>query len=236
MIPRVAAITRLGLVPVPHTNLATYAVDAAGRRWVAKREADMGCEALLAEALTWLLARQMGAPVPDAAFCDHPDERAWLSAWVPQAKHWSPETAGVVRNARDAAAIFALDAVVFNEARHGGNVLLVPDDDGGSVVWAIDADEAWIGHPAELALRAGLPPEPRILARGFPPPGWRDAAMEAAERCAALDPAGLAHAARAACALAREPDVELVVRVLVDRCQDALSLTRRYLERVESRP
>jgi hypothetical protein len=70
VIQRIPAIVRLHRVPVPHTNEATYVLDGAGQRWVAKREADMGCEALLAEALTWLLARQVGVPVPDAAFCD----------------------------------------------------------------------------------------------------------------------------------------------------------------------
>lgn len=61
---------------MPHTNEATYALDAKGRRWIAKREADMGAEALLAEALTWRLARVLGVNTPDAAFCDDPDERA----------------------------------------------------------------------------------------------------------------------------------------------------------------
>ena len=104
MIERVSGILRLSRVPVPHTNDATYTVDARGR-WVARREADMGCEALAAEAITWLLARAVGAPAPDAAFCDDPSERAWLSAWVTDAKHWSPGTAGVIRNPAAAAAI-----------------------------------------------------------------------------------------------------------------------------------
>jgi hypothetical protein len=142
----------------------------------------------------------------------------------------------MVRNAREAAAILALDAVVFNEARHGGNVLLVPDDAGGSMVLAIDADEALIGHPRELVGRSGQPPEPRILARGFPPPGWGDAALEAAVRCAALDDATLTQAARVACDLAREPMVGLLTQVLVDRCRDAVTLTQRYLRLVDSRP
>ncbi len=35
-------ISRLHRVPVPHTNDAVYGLTADGRRWVAKREADMG--------------------------------------------------------------------------------------------------------------------------------------------------------------------------------------------------
>lgn len=143
MIPRVPAIVRLGRVPVPHTNEATYALDAEGRRWVAKREADMGCEALLAEAL--------------------------------------------------------------------------------------------IGHPAELERRGLIPPDPRILAQGFPPPGLRDHALRHADRCAALDAGALASDAAVACAVAREPAVGLVTRVLISRCAAARALTTRYLDLVESR-
>lgn len=235
MIERVAGILRLSRVPVPHTNDAAYAVDAWGRHWVAKREAEMGCEALVAEAVTWMLARAVGAPVPDAAFCDDPDERAWLSAWVTDAKHWSAGSAGVIRNPAEGAATLALDAVVFNEARHGGNLLLVPDSEGGSIVVAIDADEALIGHPAELANRGLLPPDPRILARGFPPSGWHDLAMAAAGRLAEIPVPNLRAFAAEACAVAREPDPTVLEDVLVARCGAAVRLTRGYLDLVEAR-
>lgn len=236
MIQRVPHLTRLGRVPVPHTNDATYALDSEGRRWVAKREVDMGCEALLAEALTWQLARRIGAPVPDAAWFEDADGRTWLSAWVPHAKHWAAGTAGTIRNPRTGAAILTLDAVVCNEARHGGNLLLVPDGGGGSSVVAIDGDEALIGHPGELARRGLVPPDPRILARGFPPPGWHADALSAAVRCAALSAVDLVADAAEACAIAREPQVEAVVDVLVSRCSRAVPLTEGYLALVESRP
>lgn len=235
VIERVSGILRLSRVPVPHTNDATYTVDTRGRHWVAKREADMGCEALAAEAISWLLARAVGVPVPDAAFCDDPGERAWLSAWVTNAKHWSVGTAGIIRNPEAAAAILALDAVVFNEARHGGNLLLVPDLGGGSTVVAIDADEALIGHPSELACRGLVPPDPRILARGFPPADWRDFAIATAQRLTALSGADLAAMAAEGCALAREPDQNVMADVLIARCGAAVRLTRGYLDRVESR-
>jgi hypothetical protein len=235
LIPRIPAILRLGRVPVPHTNEANYAIDPTGRPWVAKREADMGCEALLAEALTWLLARRIGVPVPDAAFCDAAEERAWLSAWLPHAKHWSEGTAAIIHNPAEAASILALDAVVYNEARHGGNLLLVPTPDGRSTVMAIDADEALIGHPIELARRGLVPPDPRILARGFPPAGYRDLAMAAAARICALSAEDLHAMAAASCSVADEPDVQTVAEVLTSRCAAATQLTERYLDRVESR-
>lgn len=235
IIPIISSITRLGRVPVPHTNEATYALDAAGRGWVAKREADMGCEALLAEALTWLLARHVGVPVPDGAFCDDPSERAWLSSWVTQAKHWSAGSAGPIRNPDAAATILALDAVIFNEARHGGNILLVADAEGGSTVLAIDADEALIGHPAELSRRGLAIPDPRILAHRFPPHNWFIPALKAAGRIAAVPGGLLRIMAEHACAIAREPDVDTVALVLDQRCRAAHDLTRRYLALVEQR-
>lgn len=110
MIPRVHGITRFARVPVPHTNDATYTLDTQGNEWIAKREADMGCEALLAEAVTWLLARQLGVRVPDAAFCDAPTERAWLSRRIPDAVHWSALRSNAIANPRETAAIIVLDA------------------------------------------------------------------------------------------------------------------------------
>lgn len=234
-IRRVTSIVRLGRVPVPHTNEATYVLDGEGRRWVAKREADMGCEALLAEALTWLLARAGGVPVPDGAFCDDPQERAWLSAWMPDAKHWSADSADRITNPEEAAAILALDAIVLNEARHGGNLLLVSDARGGSAAVAIDADEARIGHPADLKAAGLIPPNPYLLARGFPPPGWRPFARAAAERFACLGEAELAPLVDEACAIAREPARDLVLEVLTARCRAAVSLTESALDLVEAR-
>ena len=66
MIPTYPAISRLRRVPVPHTNDAVYALTADRRRWIAKRGADMGFEALLAEAIAWLLGRRIGVRMPGA--------------------------------------------------------------------------------------------------------------------------------------------------------------------------
>lgn len=230
---RVHAIVRFGRVPVPHTNEATYALDAEGRRWIAKREADMGTEALLAEALSWRLARALGVNTPDAAFCDDPAERAWLSRLVPNATHWSAASAGRVENTDAAGAMHALDAIVFNEARHGRNVLLVGPADSGLSLVAIDADEALVGHPDDLAARGPAPPDPRILARGMP--GWRVAALNAAQRAELLQPEVLNEMAAEACEIAREPRVAEVARVLSARCAMAVDLTRRYVDLVEQR-
>lgn len=237
MIPRVPAITRFARVPVPHTNDATYALDAHGNEWIAKREADMGCEALLAEAMTWLLARQIGVRVPDAAFCDEPGERAWLSRRVPDANHWSAAIAGRIANPAEAGAIIALDAIVFNEARHGRNLLATAAAPGSPfTVWAIDADEALIGHVEEYAALRGAVPDPRIHAFGFPAAELRAAAHTAAYAAARLERGLLRAMVGVSCRLAREPAAEELLSALIERCDVALELTHEYTSRLEARP
>ncbi len=236
-IPRIAAIVRTERVAVPHTNDAHYAFDESGATWIAKREADMGCEALLAEAATWHLARLVGVPVPDAAFCPHRAERAWLSARLSPTKHWSVDQLPLVANARQAAAILALDAVTHNEARHGGNLLLVPAADGvGLTVVAIDADEALIGHLDDARLRAMVAPDPRILARGFPGRAWQADAEAAAILLAQLPRDTLVAIAADACDVARETRVAELLDLLCWRCARAVELTRAYINRIEARP
>jgi hypothetical protein len=89
--------------------------------------------------------------------------------------------------------------------------------------------------PAELERRGLVPPDPRILAPGFPPVGLRDHALRHADRCAALHRAALAADAAEACAIAREPQVEQLTRILLARCTAARALTTSYLDLVESR-
>lgn len=71
------------------------------------------------------------------------------------------------------------------------------------------------------------------LARGLP--GWRDAALIAAERAQHLAPAALHDMVAEACEIAREPRVSDVVRVLAARCAMAMDLTCRYVDLVEQR-
>lgn len=237
MIPLLPSITRFARVPVPHTNDAHYAIDSQGNEWVAKREADMGCEALLAEALTWLLARRLGVRVPDAAFCDDPGERARLSRRVPDATHWLPAPAAHIANPAEAGAMIALDAIVFNEARHGRNMLVTAFEDNFSLtLWAIDADEARIGHVEEYAALRGAVPDPRIHAIGFPAAQLRTEAHKAAVAASGLSPDDLCAMVEPACRMAREPQVEVLLSALVERCADARQLTHEYALRLEARP
>lgn len=203
MIRRVSSLSRLDRVPVPHTNDACYALTAGGERWVAKREEDMGVEGLLSEALTWLLGRAIGAPVPDAAFCDDPAERTWLSAYVPRSRHWSEALAERLANPTEAGAMLALDALVFNEARHARNVLAQPDEDGRVRIWAIDGDEALIGCIDDYIESLDALPSVHNHARGLPLAQICAGARAAASRVTGLSADVLGALVEAGCALAR---------------------------------
>ena len=229
MIPRVSGITRLHVVPVPHTNEATYVLDAVGGRWIAKREAEMGSEALVAEAAAWQFARIIGAPVPGAAFCDDPGERTWLSAVVPHVFHWFAAHAPGVTNGEEFGAILAVDVLVFNEARHARNILAESLAGEQVRLWAIDADEALIGHPADYRRRLADIPSVRNHARGLPIDRMANGARAAALRLAECPAAMLRAATEEACEIGREPDAATLGDLVLQRACALPDLVEGYI-------
>ena len=176
-------------------------------------------------------------PRPRCSLCDDPGERAWLSRCVPDATHWLPASAAHIANPAAAGAIIALDAIVFNEARHGRNMLVTAFEDNSSLtVWAIDADEARIGHVEEYAALGGAVPDPRIHAISFPAAQLRIEARKAADAAAGLSRDGLRAMVETSCTIAREPSVELLLSALSERCANARQLTHEYALRLEARP
>ena len=230
-IEEVDGITRLGVVPVPHTNAAVYAVSGDGRRWVAKREEDMGCEALLAEALCWKLGRAIGAPMPEAAFDTL--ERTWLSALVPDVAHWDARFADLVVNPAEVGAMFVLDLWMHNAARHGRNVLTQPVA-AGARVWAIDGDEALVGHIDDYAERVGAAPSTHNHARGLPVSATLAGARHAIDLSLQISENDLAGTVQSACRIAREPRHERLLDLVLRQRRAMKDLLVGYLQAVES--
>jgi hypothetical protein len=173
---------------------------------------------------------------PTRAFCDDPAERAWLSRRIPDAVHWSALATEIVANPREAGAVVALDTIVFNEARHGGNLLATGyGRDSEVTVWAIDADEALVGHVLAFASLGDAVPDPRIHALGFPAAALRAEALVAADTASKLSPSLLRAMVEASCALAREPRVDELAAALLWRCAAAPKLTADYLVALEAR-
>lgn len=225
-------------MPVQNSSGAVYSVDGTGRRWVRKRVSEMGHEALLAEALGWLLARHFSVPIPDAALTGRGEDASWLSGYLPFVKHWNAAEGTRVRNLRAIGKVLMLDALLMNGDRHAGNVLLAPLKRGDRLTaWAIDFDHALVGWPGDFAaLSVDELPSLRNLARGLPVAAMRPGARQAAREARLLDRRILAGYVTEACEIAEEPRKDALLAALQARADRAIELTDLYLASIEALP
>lgn len=229
-IPRIESIADVDQVAVENSSDAVFTCDAQGQAWIRKREANTGCEPLLAEAIGWLLGRELDVPIPDASVCLVAAERSWLSRRVPDVVHWDPESYLFIKNSDGLGFMLTLDLILLNEDRHAGNILLQPDPDMFQLrVWAIDMGNALVGYPDEYAARGDDLPDTRNLARGFPFDLVAASAKEAAARAARIPPVVLRSFIDDSCDIARESKADLLWQALQARCNKAPTLIDRYL-------
>lgn len=238
-IDRVAALVDGEKIRLQGTIDHCYAVDGEGRRWFRKRDADTGPESMVAEAVCWLIAAEIGAPVPRAAvFGEGTPELSWLSSVVEPMVHWQALYWPRVSNQQDLGAVIALDAVTLNEDRHQGNILLEPLPGGDLRLWAIDSGMALIGRPSELAQRVKDVPKvtaSRPVMRGPIALDVRAAAVEAARMIAKIPPSRLGDFAVEASLLVRRedaPDAAALAHLLAERCRHAETLTDQMLRAI----
>lgn len=150
-------VTDGGRVRVPHSSDARYCMSPDGRRWVRKRASETGFEALLAEALGWMLARELAVPVPDGAVTGEGDDLSWLSEQVPAVQHWDASRVHYIHNLEELGRMLTLDAIVFNEDRHARNILLQPAPTELELrAWSIDVGDSPLGRPTCKGARRGL--------------------------------------------------------------------------------
>ncbi len=193
----------------------------------------MGFEALLAEAVTWLLGQLIGVRMPEAAFCDDPGERAWLSACIEDVSHWSPGPGGIA-NVAEVGAMLVLDAWMLNEARHSRNMLVEGPRGGDVRLWAIDADEALVGHIDDYIARLADVPSVHNHARGLPIGALASTAQAAARRTADLPDADVQRRVEAACTLAREPRASDLADAVVQRAGALPEIVEHYLRDLQA--
>lgn len=229
---RIHHVVEFELVPVENGAFARYVMDDQGRRWVRKREEDTGFQPLLAEAISTLLGRHIGAPVPDGAVYVGTGGQAWLSALVENAGHWSSTRRDNIVNLSEVGALITLDALVLNDDRHARNILVVPDPDEAHLrVVGIDCGNALVGLPSDFV---EWPPDgpPRVgnQARGLPLDAVVEGAVAAATVAAGLDPALIREFVVEGCGIVREPAVDALTTALKARCRRAAELAVRYLE------
>jgi hypothetical protein len=231
-IPRITSLADFGPVPVPNGSNAVYSKGTDGREWVRKPELTTGVEAILAESIGYLLGRHLGVPIPDAAVHVLPDGMAWLSERIPSVVHWDDSRRDRVINWDEMGSMATLDAIIFNEDRHGGNILLQPSpDDLHLKAWAIDVGDALVGQPSDFIAKKLVAPDPkRNHATGLPVDLLRDRAVAAAEVARSIDGTLLREWVHEGCDLAGESDRDSLVEALEARCQSAPAIVLRYLD------
>lgn len=221
-------------VPVAHTGKARYSIDDLGRRWVRKREENIGCEELLAEAIGWLMARRLGAPVPAAAIHMDAEGTSWLSGLVEPVVHWDNGHAPKVENLDELGAVLALDAIIHNPDRHAGNLLVQPQADPLRVkVWAIDHGQALVGWPDDFREKANEIPSIKNLLRGLPVDLVEQYAAAAAQKAIALSGQEILSMVRGACLLTKETKADVIGQTLAARCVDAPRIVASYIQSIK---
>lgn len=222
-------------IPGRYGNEVRWALDAEGGRWAMKQES--GYQGLLAEMLSWLIGEHLQVPQPACALTRYKEEWHWLSAAIIPATHWHQRYRDSVINRDGLGRMLTLDAIICNEDRHPGNLLVELSPDETAVrVSAIDAGNALVGQITDLIARGLEPPNPWNHAPGLPIGALRDAAMAAAEQARRLSRERLRGWVVEGCAVVEEDRVDPLTDALALRCQEAPALTLRYIELLERRP
>ena len=214
---------------VVHTSGANV-VRASQRAWIHKPS--MGFNEVLAEAIGLLVGRCLGVRVPAGAVYIENGAPSWLSEIVEHAKHWNPDLCGSLADPSEIARIYVLDAIIQNEDRHAGNLLLERRPGGLYQAWSIDTADAGINEPESL-IESLEPPDPRNHFSAAPLDEQTcEEARETAKRCAVLlSSEGAQACASVACAISACPDWEpAVAEALRYRGQHAPAIVDRYLE------
>ncbi|MCP3100302.1 hypothetical protein LZ198_15635 [Myxococcus sp. K15C18031901] len=236
-IPTLSDVIDGDLIDVRNSSEARFALSPDKRRWVRKRELVTGYEALVSEALGFLLARELSVPVPQGAITGEGTGRSWLSLFVPGCTHWDASRIHLVSNLHDVGRMFALDAIIFNPDRHSQNILLQvdPHTTDDLRLWCIDVGDSLLGYPHDLFAAGTEPPTPRNIARGLPLAEASSEASAAAEAATLLSKGLVRQMVDEVCRLVGGVKEEaLLLEALWRRLQNAPAITHDYLKRLEA--
>jgi hypothetical protein len=229
-------LTTRGDVQVPHGGEAEYVVDDRGRAWVRKSVITTGFQGLLGEAFGYLFSNALELNVPRAAVHRGEEWQAWLSELIWPVTHWDEGKIPFIENLDEIGRMLALDALLANQDRHRGNILLESacEEDDTLTVWPIDFGNALVGFPSDFLDMGTDVPDPGNLAPGLPVSRVESAAMETAHRAVALEDALIDEFCREACELVKEDTTEKYRDVLCRRCDDAPKIVSTYLATIEN--
>jgi len=219
-------------VPVPNSSDCHYVIDSGGRKWVRKM---VTANDFMGECVSYMLCRLVRVSVPRAAYLQEHDgdEPMWLSAVVDSVVHWNHRRAQVLRDPSELGGILAIDALVGNFDRNHKNILLRPDPDATCMrVYGIDFANSWVGSPrgfADLGLNV---PDVTNHVRGIPIEAVSPGAQKIAAKLNKIDEDELAAIVEDSCSVACEPESDLLLSALRDRCAHAQQIVGLHLESV----
>ena len=231
---RAQTVEALDRVPVPNAADVRFANVDHEKGWIVKAETDAGPNAMLAEALGYLIGRRLHVPIPDAAIFGSGTSAAWLSRAVPFCTHWNPAHAMRVENLDGLGRMMALDVIILNSDRHPRNILLGTESDPLHLhAWAIDAGTAAIGWPDDYLQAANEVPSPERIAPGLPIEMMRDGAVAAAIEATSITNREIFDFVMESMTFVEDTDRQRHValcRTLRRRCDLAPDMVPRYLD------
>lgn len=119
--------------------------------------------------------------------------------------------------------------LLFNEDRHGGNILLATGTSGGLRCWGIDFGAALVGWPKDFADRVEEIPRGDRLARGVPLDLLMEPALLAAKGLAETPGPLVRSFVREACGYAGSDETELLADALERRLMKLPELVACFL-------
>jgi hypothetical protein len=233
-ISRVASVDARQEIQWRNSSDAKTAVGPDHTEWVHKEL--IGAGQVLAEAIAFLLGNRLELPIPQGGILTVDEQPTWLSRLIPNVAHWKPSlfesiAGGPVVFGR----MYVLDAIVGNDDRHDGNVLLQHTGVGVLRPWFIDFANAHISNPTDLRGRPKFVPSPTRAHLRPPPlaPTVLRAARQAAKVAEKIPRECLAADAHEACDAVRCPELEEDVRhVLIQRCGVASAILSEYVDQL----
>jgi len=163
-------------------------------------------------------------------------EWSWLSEVIENVRDWRSELGDLIANPDEVASMLVLDAIIGNQDRHAGNILVKEEPDSTQLqLWSIDSGKALVGWPHDFQALGILPPEPGSNhAVGLPIAAMRERALEVAQIAVGIDPNALRNYVREACDVVAEPEFARIEETLIRRCSAAPKFVPAYLDALEA--
>jgi hypothetical protein len=203
------------------------------RDWLLKLDEDSGPQEIIGEAFCWLFGREFGVKIPEAAIYANGARRGWVSELVPAIQNWSPEFRDQIINLDEVGKMLALDAIVGNPDRHGGNVLVDFQPDEAHVqLWAIDHGYAMVADAVQFRQLGLDAPEPHRDSPNLPYEVLRAPAMAAAQAMSVCNGSLLTRYVAEAWACVDRAPPSSIAELLIKRCKVAADIVDRYLKKL----